>query len=82
MPDLPVSYLFDSSKQSLQEYELSRLNHASNIKKQLRILLEQLIDESVDAQFARWMLEHREELRFRSVSLEVKQDILDFSTPK
>lgn len=82
MPIIPVSYLFDSSKQMLGEYELSRRNHAANLKKQLRVLVDQIIDDAVEAEFARWMLDNREELCFRSVSLEVKQEIFDFVARK
>lgn len=77
-----ISDLLDCSSQMLGEYELSRLNHVANMKKQVRILLEQVIEESVEARFARWMMEHREELIFSGRSLEVKQEILDFSRDK
>jgi hypothetical protein len=79
MPDLPVSYLFDSNKRRLEEFLMARLNHVANMEKQVKELFKQIVEESVQAEFARWLMVHRDELYLRSVSLEVKQNVLDFA---
>lgn len=60
---IPVSFLFHSSSMTVSEYELSRLNLGANLKKQVRVMLDQIVDNMVEAQFARWMTDNREELR-------------------
>jgi len=77
MPDIPLRYLLDCSHAILGEYEMSRLNRAANLKKDLRAMLEKIVDNLVQAEFARWMLEHGEELRGMAVSLDVGEKPLD-----
>lgn len=77
IPDIPLQYLFECSGAILGEYEISRLNRAANLKKELRAMLEKIVDNLVQAEFARWMLEHREELCGMAVSLEVGEKPLD-----
>lgn len=79
LPDIPVDFLFDSSMNTLQEYELKRLEAAAAFRKEVRALLELCIENELEARFARWLLEHREELR-RTVGLVVSaQKVFDFS---
>jgi len=78
--EIPVEFLFDSSKNVLQEYELSRLNLAANLKKELRAAMEGVIDSLVEARFARWLLEHKEELCSTVGTLHAAEEILDFGS--
>src|SRR5690348_15567746 len=52
-------YLHEASDSSLQSFELSRLNHAANIRKEIAALLEQWIEETAEARLARWVREDR-----------------------
>jgi hypothetical protein len=58
-PDPPLDYLHSASASSLESYELSRLNHAANLRREIAALLDQWIEETVHAQLARWVLEDR-----------------------
>jgi len=49
----PFDYLTACSQVGLESYELSRLNHISNVRKQLRDLVEQWIEASISARLAR-----------------------------
>jgi hypothetical protein len=60
---VPIKYLETASDQSLESYELSRLNHASNLRKELVQLIDQWLEESAAAMLARWILEHRRQIR-------------------
>ena len=51
-----------ASRISLQSYELSRLNHAANLRKEIGTLLDQWIEENTAAMLARLLMEHRERL--------------------
>jgi hypothetical protein len=44
----------------LQSYELSRLSHAANLRKEIGALLDQWMEESAAAMLARWLIEQRE----------------------
>jgi hypothetical protein len=56
----PFEFLEKASKQSLASYELSRLNHASNLREEIAELLDAWLDEQSAALLARWLLErHR-----------------------
>jgi hypothetical protein len=50
-------YLRDASKITLQSFELSRLNHAANLRKQVDNLLSQWLDETAAALLARFLLD-------------------------
>ncbi|MBZ5540684.1 MAG: hypothetical protein LAN61_09220 [Acidobacteriia bacterium] len=56
----PWEFLFSASSFSLQSYELSRLNHAANLRKDIGRLLDQWMEESASALLARWLIEQRE----------------------
>ena len=55
----PWDYLHQASGPSLESFELSRLNHAANLRKEIAVLLEQWIEEAAEALLARWVREDR-----------------------
>lgn len=55
----PWDYLHEASEPSLESFELSRLNHAANLRKEIAALLEQWIEETAEAILARWVREDR-----------------------
>ncbi len=56
----PWEFLLSASRHSLQSYELSRLSHASNLRKEIAALLDLWIEENSSAMLARWLLEHQD----------------------
>ena len=52
-----VEYLLRCSKPSLESFELSRLNRVANLRKELRMLVEDWIEAEVEARLAHWVLE-------------------------
>ena len=58
----PLEYLRQASPASLQSFELSRLNHAANLRREIATLIDQWIQESSEAMLARWMLDQRNSL--------------------
>src|SRR5216684_5982633 len=56
----PWEFLLSASRNSLQSFELSRLNHAANLRKEIGALLDQWLEESSAAMLARWLMEQRE----------------------
>jgi hypothetical protein len=54
--NLPYQFLLKASVSTLESFELSRLNHAANLKKQIEDLIEQYLDESTAALLARAMI--------------------------
>jgi hypothetical protein len=56
----PWEFLLTASRNTLQSYELSRLAHASNLRKEISSLLDQWLDENANAMVARWLIEQRE----------------------
>jgi hypothetical protein len=61
--DAPLDYLQTASNASLESYELSRLNHAANLRREIAALIDQWIDETVEARLARCVLEERAQQR-------------------
>jgi hypothetical protein len=55
----PWDYLHEASDPSLESFELSRLNHAANLRKEIAALLEQWIAETAEAFLARWLRQGR-----------------------
>lgn len=53
----PLAYLMTNSKDSLESYELSRLNRASNLRKEMLQVLERWIDAEAQARMARSILD-------------------------
>ena len=56
----PWDFLQEASNPSLESFELSRLNHAANLRKEIAALLEQWIEEAAEALLARWLREHHQ----------------------
>lgn len=56
----PWEFLLAASRNSLQSYELSRLSHAANLRKEIGALLDQWMEENACAMLARWLIEQRE----------------------
>lgn len=55
----PWEFLLSASRTSLQSYELSRLGHAANLRKEIGALLDQWLEENASAMLARWLMEQR-----------------------
>jgi hypothetical protein len=53
---VPWNYLKQASLPALQSFELSRLNHAANIRKELEVLLDEYLEECSAAMVARYLL--------------------------
>jgi hypothetical protein len=64
----PLDYLQAASRASLQSFELTRLNHAANLRNEIAALIDQWIQESSEAMLARWMLDHHASLQSPSIS--------------
>ena len=56
----PWEFLLAASRNSLQSYELSRLSHAANLRKEIGALLDEWLEENACAMVARWLIEKRE----------------------
>ena len=56
----PWDFLLSATRNSLQSYELSRLNFAANIGKEIKQLLDTYIEESSNARLARLLMEQKE----------------------
>ena len=52
-------YLHNASIPSLHSYELSRMNHAANLRREMAALLDQWIEDTAQALLARWVREDR-----------------------
>ena len=55
-----MEFLLSASRNSLQSYELSRLSHAANLRKEIGALLDLWMEENSAAMLARWLMEQRE----------------------
>lgn len=55
----PLDFFLTSSATGLQSFELSRMNRAANLRKELRQVMEEWIQAEVNARVARWVLESR-----------------------
>ena len=74
----PLDYLQAASRASLQSFELTRLNHAANLRQEIAVLIDQWIQESSEAMLARWMLDHHKSLQSSPISSsEVVRTFLD-----
>jgi hypothetical protein len=54
-----MQYLQTCSPQTLQEFELARLNTVANLEKKMKEILRQMIDAASEALLARMLIEHR-----------------------
>jgi len=55
----PWEFLLSASRNSLQSYELSRLSHAANLRKEIGQLLDTWLEETAAAMLARWLIEQQ-----------------------
>ena len=56
---LPVEYLARASKETLESFELARLNRAANFRKEAREVLNDWVQAEVESRLARFVLERR-----------------------
>lgn len=78
----PWDYLREASDPSLESFELSRLNHAANLRKEIGALIEQWIAEMSEAFLARWLRQGRKSPAQSGRSLDMlSQAELPFSPP-
>ncbi len=53
----PWEFLLSASRTSLQSYELSRLSHAANLRKEIAQLLDSYVEENSAAMLARLLMD-------------------------
>jgi hypothetical protein len=74
----PLDYLQAASRASLQSFELTRLNHAANLRQEIGSLIDQWIQETSEAMLARWVLDHHRSLQSSPMSpSEVVRTLID-----
>ena len=56
----PWEFLLSASRTSLQSYELSRLSHGANLRKEIGALLDLWMEENSAAMLARWLMDQGE----------------------
>ena len=56
----PWEFLLSASRNSLQSFELSRLAHAANLRKEIVALLDQWMEENAVAMLARLLMQQRD----------------------
>jgi len=71
----PWDYLREASSSSLESFELSRLNHAANLRKEIAALLDQWIEEAAEALLARWLRENHRSRQEPSQPLDILPEI-------
>ena len=77
----PLDYLQAASRASLQSFELTRLNHAANLRQEIAVLIDQWIQETSEAMLARWMLDHLKSLQSTPMTpAEVVRTLVDPSS--
>jgi len=77
----PWEFLLSASRNSLQNYELSRLSHAANLRKEIAALVDLWVEENSAAMLARWLMEHRERESTASASEQVANPAAAPTTP-
>ncbi len=74
----PLDYLQAASRASLQSFELTRLNHAANLRQEIAALIDQWIQDTSEAMLARWLLDHHKSLQSAPMSsTEVVRSLVD-----
>ena len=61
-------FLLSASRSSLQSYELSRLSHAANVRKEIIELFDVWLEETSSALLARWLMEYRDRMAHGAMS--------------
>lgn len=74
----PMEFLLFASEMSLGDFEMAALNRAARLRKQIRVMIDQLNKEEADAIFARWIKECRAELLElgRTAALQITLDFV------
>jgi len=80
MQNPPIDFLLVCSGMSLREFELNRLNQAANLRKHIRAIEDDLRQAEAEALFARWLIEHRDEL-FSAGRAQALQEVFEFMLP-
>jgi hypothetical protein len=57
-PSVQIEFLLSASRSSLNDFELSRLNHAALLSKRLRETLHEMVEETALAMLARLLIEN------------------------
>lgn len=57
-----TEFLLACSDACLGDFELARLNRCANLRKQMRVIGDELLKLEAEALTARWLLEHRSEM--------------------
>ena len=55
----PWDFLKNASQPSLESFELSRLNNAANLRREITALIDQWIEDNSQALLARWVRDRR-----------------------
>ena len=76
-----MEYLRECSDGSLRHYEVVKLEHVANLRRELRVLWDEMLEESSLALMARWMIEHRSYLRSRVQTVETAFAVLGEPPP-
>jgi hypothetical protein len=71
----PWDFLLSASRTSLQSYELTRLSHAANLRKEIGALLDQWMDENACAMLARWLMEYHDRIAAQDVAATTTPDV-------
>jgi hypothetical protein len=80
--NIPLEYFAGASDESLRSFELARLNHASILEKEARLILGEAQRERDAANVARWLLENRGEiLRTAGSHLDQLKDFVPAEIP-
>lgn len=77
LEQMPLEFLLESSSELLQNLELSKLNHAANLRREALRLLDQWADETAAAMVARWFAGNRKEL-CRMASNSFQKELFEF----
>ena len=77
----PWEFLLSASRNSLQSYELSRLSHAANLRKEITQLLDSWLEEHTAAMLARWLMQQRENPTAREHGAAERSENPHASTP-
>lgn len=67
---LPLDFLLSSARPTVQQYELAQLNLANNLSKQVKLILDEIVQLRVQAEVARLVLENWSALHFAGVVAE------------
>jgi hypothetical protein len=78
----PIQYLRECSDNSLRHFEVVKLEHVANLRRELRALWDEMLEESALALLARWMIEHRAELRSTARAAEPRLAALGEPAPR